>query len=63
VYDALDGLLGQLISRKPLKEYGMKPEECRGFAESVLVTQQRLLKNNYVPFSVDEIEGIYNRLF
>lgn len=41
----------------------MKPEECRGFAESVLVTQQRLLKNNYVPFSVDEIEGIYNRLF
>lgn len=63
VYDALDDLLGKLISRKPLKEYGMEPEECRGFAESVLVTQQRLLKNNYVPFSVDEIEGIYNRLY
>ncbi len=63
VYDALDNLLGQLITRKPLQEYGMKQEECRGFAESVLVTQQRLLKNNYVPFDVDEIEGIYNRLF
>ena len=63
VYDDLDGLLGQLISRRPLKEYGMKPEERRGFAESVLVTQQRLLKNNYVPFSVEEIEGIYDRLF
>lgn len=63
VYEALDELLGKLISRKPLQEYGMKQEECRGFAESVLVTQQRLLKNNYVPFSVDEIEGIYTRLF
>lgn len=63
VYEALDSLLGKLISRKPLREYGMKPEECRGFADSVLVTQQRLLKNNYVPFSVEEIEGIYKRLY
>lgn len=63
VYESLDRLLGQLIALKPLREYGMKPEECRGFAEAVLQTQQRLLRNNYVPFSVEEIEGIYTQLY
>ena len=63
VYDALDQLLGQLIERKPLKEYGMKPEEQHEFAVAVLETQQRLLKNNYVALSLEEVEGVYNRLY
>ncbi|MDY6122548.1 MAG: 4-hydroxybutyrate dehydrogenase [Porphyromonas sp.] len=63
VYEAMDELLGKLIAKKPLREYGMKDEEVRGFAESVLVTQQRLLKNNYVELSVDEIEAIYRSLY
>lgn len=63
VYDSLDALLSKLIPLKKLREYGMKDEEVRGFAENVLVTQQRLLKNNYVPFTVDEIEAIYRKLY
>lgn len=63
VYDELDSLLGKLMEKKPLRAYGMKDEEVRGFAESVMVTQQRLLKNNYVPFTVDEIEEIYRTLY
>lgn len=63
VYEALDALLGQLIARRPLREYGMQEEECRGFAKAVLATQQRLLANNYVPFSEDEIAQIYTQLY
>lgn len=63
VYEALDGLLGQLIRRKPLHEYGMKEPEIEGFAKAVLETQQRLLKNNYVPFSEQEIAEIYRFLY
>lgn len=63
VYEVLDQLMGKLMSRKPLREYGMKEEEVRGFAESVLQTQQRLLNNNYVPLTVDEIEAIYRVLY
>lgn len=63
VYPKLDELLGCLLTKKPLHEYGMKDEEVRGFAESVLKTQQRLLANNYVELTVDEIDGIYRRLY
>lgn len=63
VYNCIDKLLGKLIERKPLKEYGMKEEEIRGFAEQVVKTQQRLLANNYVELSVDEMENIYRELY
>lgn len=63
VYEGLDELLSKLIPLKKLREYGMKDEEVRGFAESVIATQQRLLNNNYVPFDVDEIERIYRTLY
>lgn len=63
VFTQLDELLGHLLSKKPLREYGMKEEEVRGFAESVIKTQQRLLANNYVELTLDEIEGIYSRLY
>lgn len=63
VYEALDTLLSKLIPLKKLREYGMKDEEVRGFAESAIATQQRLLKNNYVPFDVDDCEKIYRKLY
>ncbi len=63
VYPKLDELLGVLIAKQPLHAYGMKEEEVKGFAESVMQTQQRLLANNYVPLSVSEIEAIYRKLY
>lgn len=63
VFSEMDKLLGCLINKKQLREYGMKDEEVRGFAEAVILTQQRLLANNYVELSVDEIEAIYRILY
>ncbi|MDY4042841.1 MAG: 4-hydroxybutyrate dehydrogenase [Marinifilaceae bacterium] len=63
VFDEIDGLLGLLLPRNPLRAYGMKPEEIKGFSTSVMETQQRLLANNYVEFLFDDIERIYTKLF
>lgn len=63
IYDKLSDLLDQLLIRKPLREYGMKEVEIQGFTDSILATQQRLLVNNYVALSRDDIIGIYKRLF
>ncbi|WMJ82376.1 4-hydroxybutyrate dehydrogenase [Clostridium sp. MB40-C1] len=63
VYDELAKLLDKLLARKPLKEYGMKEGEIEAFADSVIAGQQRLLANNYVPLSRDEIRDIYKSLY
>ncbi len=63
VYNELDNLLNKLLPKKPLREYGMKEDEIARFTEAVINTQQRLLGNNYVPLSREEIYGIYNRLY
>ena len=63
VYNDLDKLLGNLLEKNQLRSYGMKEEEIEGFADSVIATQQRLLGNNYVELSRDEIRDIYKRLY
>lgn len=63
VYDKVEEVLGKLLSKNELKTYGMKEEEIESFADSVLVGQQRLLANNYVPLSREEIVGIYKNLY
>ena len=62
-YPVLDELLGKLIPKNKLRVYGMKPEEIQGFTSSVLQTQQRLLANNYVSLSEEEIREIYKVLY
>ena len=63
VYEALTKVLDKLLNRKPLREYGMKEEEIEIFTDSVIEGQQRLLKNNYVPLSRQEILNIYRNLY
>jgi 4-hydroxybutyrate dehydrogenase len=63
IYTKLAELLDHLVSKRPLHEFGMKEPETDSFAHSVIETQQRLLKNNYVPMSVEEIKNIYSLLF
>jgi 4-hydroxybutyrate dehydrogenase len=63
VYDKLSQLLDQLLNRKPLHEYGMKKEEIEIFTDNVILGQQRLLVNNYVPLSRDEIRDIFQALY
>lgn len=63
VYDLIDSLLGNLIPKNQLRFYGMKEEDIEGFTVNVLETQQRLLTNNYAPFTREEIKGIYSSLY
>ncbi len=61
--DALYGLLDEVLPRKPLREFGAKESDLTTFASEVPKTQQRLLKNNYVPLTEEQIFEIYKMVF
>lgn len=63
VYFEIEKLLNNLLTKKPLREFGMKEEEINIFAQSVINTQQRLLQNNYVEISEEEMKNIYMKLY
>lgn len=63
VYDVLDELLGKLIEKKPLKEYGMTEAQIDEFTDMTIENQQRLLSNQYVELSRDDIAAIYRSVF
>lgn len=63
VYPELEKLLGKIIVRKPLREYGMKEEEIVSFAKSVEATQQRLLNQSYVKPNWEQMAEIYKKLY
>ena len=55
--------MGKVLESVPLKEFGIKESALDVFAGDVIKTQQRLLKNNYVQLSEDEILDIYKAAF
>ena len=63
VYERLDDILGKIISRKRLQEYGMKEEEIEIFAQSVQESQQRLLNQSYVKMTAPQMAQIYRQLY
>lgn len=63
IYDKMDELLGNLISKRKLSSYGMKEVEIDTFTDNVIASQQRLLSNNYVPLSREEIRNVFVTLF
>lgn len=63
VYDELEKFLNKLIVKKPLREYGMVESQIDEFTKSTVANQQRLLTNNYVPFSDEEIREIFANLY
>lgn len=63
VYTELDNFLGKIIEKKPLKEYGMTEDQVAPFAKSTVDNQQRLLGNNYVPLTEEEIAEIFANLY
>ena len=56
-------LMDVVYSKGSLRNHGVTPEELPVFAQNVLETQQRLLANNYVELSQEEILDIYNKAF
>lgn len=63
VYDELDKFLGEILEKKPLREYGMTEDQVAPFAKSTIDNQQRLLGNNYVELSEAEIAEIFQNLY
>lgn len=63
VYKQLEGILDKIISRKKLREYGMKEDEIQSFAESVEESQQRLLDQSYVKMTAAQMAEIYRQLY
>ena len=63
VYPELDKFLGKILEKNPLKEYGMTEDQVAPFAKSTVDNQQRLLGNNYVPLTEEEIAEIFQNLY
>lgn len=63
VYEKMEELLGQIVKKKPLHEFGMKEEEIESFAVSVEQSQQRLLNQSFVKFDAEQMKKIYRKLF
>ncbi len=63
VYPQIEELLGKVIEKKPLREYGMTEADIEGFAISVEKSQQRLLNQSYVKFTKEQMMEIYRALY
>lgn len=63
VYDKLEELLGTILPKKPLREYGVTEEDLPVFTKSVMEQQGRLMANNFVPLDADRVLKIYKELY
>jgi 4-hydroxybutyrate dehydrogenase len=63
VYGELEKFLNKLIVKKPLREYGMTEAQIDEFTKSTVANQQRLLANNYVFLTDEEIREIFANLY
>lgn len=62
-FDALETLLENILTRKPLREYGVTEEDLVSYTDSVLKNQTRLLSNNFVPLDRQDILDIYKSMY
>jgi 4-hydroxybutyrate dehydrogenase len=63
IYEKFDAFLGELIEKKPLRDYGMTEAQIDEFTKSTIDNQQRLLVNNYVELSEEDLRGIFKALY
>lgn len=62
-FQALEALINQLLPEKRLREYGMREEDIEPYVDKVIESQQRLLINNYVELSRDDLISIYRKVY
>jgi 4-hydroxybutyrate dehydrogenase len=63
VYVYLEKLFDSILPRKPLSHYGVTKEQLVEFADSVMINQGRLLANNYVALSKEQVKEIYYSVY
>ena len=59
VWAELFALLDKILSRPPLREFGVDDAKCAEMAASVVANQQRLLANNPIFLSEEDICAVY----
>ena len=63
VFLRLRELLSNFMETRPLKDYGMVHSQIEEFTRSTVENQQRLLQNNYVELTKEEIREIFKRRY
>jgi len=63
VWNEMESLLDSVLHKKQLREYGILADVLPEIAAGVLEKQQRLLVNNYVPLTVEDMIRIYQNLY
>lgn len=61
--EVLYSLMDEVLKSEPLKNFGVKESDLPVFARDVIKTQQRLLKNNYIPLTEEQVLEIYKSVF
>lgn len=61
--EALYELMDSILQSEPLKNFGVKETDLPVFAKDVAATQLRLLRNNYIPLSEEQLLEIYQAAF
>ena len=61
--ETLYKLMDQILKKEPLREFGVKESDLPIFARDVIQTQQRLLKNNYVELTEEQVLEIYRAAY
>ncbi|MDR1977417.1 MAG: iron-containing alcohol dehydrogenase [Synergistaceae bacterium] len=59
VWEKFFELVNRILAPQPISELGVDENKCAEMAQSVIQGQQRLLNNNPIPLSQEEIETIY----
>ena len=63
VYDQIEVLLGNLIVKKSLSEYGVNEEKLEEFTERVMEKQEKLMANNHIKLDREQVYHIYKSLY
>lgn len=61
--NALYELMDEVLKAQPLRELGVKEDDLPEFAHNVIETQQRLLKNNYVQLTEEQLLEVYKSAY
>lgn len=62
-FDKLGRAIERLMPQKRLAEYGVAEDQLGVYADKVIATQQRLLKNNFTPLEKADLLDIYRTVY
>ena len=63
VLGSLYKLMDEILEAEPLRNFGVKDSDLPVFANNVINTQQRLLKNNYIELTENQVLDIYKAAY